>query len=190
MKNHGRWFDGPGSGSPGFSLVEVVLAIAVIAVTFLGLLGLLGVGVVNDQTSSQQTTANNIAQSIVSDLRSTSGNVPSGSTYSPAAKSPRFQLTIPTANTASAATPLSGATPVVLYFDNNATYLQTGGAAPSSAAYAATVYLVQLSYIGNGPAGKGTSQYNDLARVVVAWPARTTTTPVGSVEIVSQFLLH
>jgi len=38
----------------GFSLLEVVIAIAVISVTFIGLIGLLGLGVVTDQTSSQQ----------------------------------------------------------------------------------------------------------------------------------------
>ena len=189
MNKFGRRKGGRGSKSSGFSLTEIVLALAVIAVAFIGLIGLLGLGVVNDQASLGQTVANNIAVSIVSDLRSTSGSVASGATYSVAAKSPRFQLTMPTSDTTSAA-PLAGVTPVILYFDNNATYLQTGGAVPATAAYMAGVYLVQLSHVGNGSGGAWTSQYNDMARVVVSWPAKTTTAPAGSVEIVSQFLIH
>jgi uncharacterized protein (TIGR02598 family) len=173
----------------GFSLIETVIAIAVIAVTFIGLIGLLGLGVANDQTSSQQTVATNIASSILADLRSTPGNVTSAGTYSISANSPRFQLTMPTTDTA-ASSPLTGVTPVTLYFDNSPILVQTGGTAPSSAAYKASVYLVQLSHIGNGSGGVGLSQYNDMVRVVVTWPAAATTTPSGNVDVISQFLVH
>jgi Tfp pilus assembly protein PilV len=190
MNKVGEQAHGHGAGAPGFSLIETVIAIAVIAVTFIGLIGLLGLGVANDQTSSQQTVATNIAASIMADLRSTPGNIAGASagTYK-IANSSRYALSLPTADTASSS-PLSGATPVVLYFDNSPILVQTGGAAPASAAYKASVYLAQLSHVGNGVNGIGLSQYNDMVRVVVSWPAQTTTIPGGNVDVISQFLVH
>ena len=178
------------AGVSGFSLVEVVIALAVIAVTFIGLIGLLGIGVANDQTSSQQTVANDIASSILADLRSTPGNVvgSTAGTYQIGTSS-RYTLSLPSSDTASSS-PLGGVTPVVLYFDNSPVLVQTGGIAPASAAYKACVYMVQLSHVGNGVGGIGTSQYSDLVRVVVTWPALTTTVPAGNVDIISQFQLR
>jgi prepilin-type N-terminal cleavage/methylation domain-containing protein len=178
------------AGAPGFSLVEVVIAIAVIAVTFIGLVGLLGLGVANDQTSSQQTVANDIASSILADLRCTPANVvgSTAGTYQIGTSS-RYGLSLLLTET-TGSSPLSGVTPVVLYFDNSPIVVQTGGSAPPSATYKASIYMVQLSHVGNGSGGIGTSQYNDMVRVVVSWPAQTTTVPAGNVDVISQFQLR
>src|SRR5476651_2340715 len=125
----------------GFSLIEMVLAIAVVAVTFIGIMGLLGTGLANDQASTQQTVATNLAAAILADLRSTPA-------YSSTGKSTRYGLTLPTtpANAATpfstSANPLSGVTPTVLYFDNSPTFISLNPATvPSNATYVANVYM-------------------------------------------------
>jgi len=177
-------------GASGFSLIETVIAIAVIAVTFIGLIGLLGLGVANDQASSQQTVANNIAASILADLRSTPNYA-----YKPmgTGTTTRYGLVLPTspANSttpvSTSATPLSGVTAQVLYFDNSPAFISLGGSVPANAVYVANVYLARIAYIG-----PTAIQSNDLARVVVSWPAQTpaSTAPAGSVDVISQFLIH
>jgi len=174
------------SAALGFSLIETVIAIAVIAVTFIGLIGLLGLGVANDQTSTEQTAATNIASSILADLRSTPAS---------SSKSGRFGITLPTSIPGTSAAPFSGASPnYYIYFDNSSNWLPLGGPAlytspqspiPSGAAYVANVYLAQL-----GTVGPTVSQCNDLTRVVVSWPAQTTAIPAGNVDVISQFVLH
>jgi uncharacterized protein (TIGR02598 family) len=180
MKKSGERARGLRVGASGFSLVEVVLALAIIAVTFIGLIGLLGLGVANDQTSSEQTVATNIAASILSDLRSTP-------IYSSTGKSTRYGLTLPTTTTANSAKPLSGLTATTLYFDNTGTYIPTS--ASTIPIYAANVYLTRTAYVGPNVSAS-LPQSNDMVRIVVSWPAKTTTTPVGSVDIISQFLVH
>jgi prepilin-type N-terminal cleavage/methylation domain-containing protein len=180
MNNAGEQARGLGAGASGFSLIETVIAIAVIAVTFIGLIGLLGLGVVNDQTSSEQTVANNIAASILADLRSTP-------TYS--TTSTRYKLTLPTSAPASSAAPLSGLTASVLYFDNSPVFISLNPASvPANAVYVANVYMTRIGSIG--PAAS--LQSNDLARIVVSWPAKTAagTAPAGSIDVISQFLIH
>lgn len=180
----------------GFTLIEVVIAIAVVSLTFIGLIGLLGVGSASDQTSSQQIQGTAIASSILTDLRSTPGDVAAAGKYAPLAASPRFSIAIPTADNTTAAPLAAGATGLVvasLYFDNSGLYLQTGGVVPANAVYQANVYVQQLSHIGNGaPPSLGISQYNDMARIVVWWPAQipANTSPAGSVETIAQFTLH
>jgi uncharacterized protein (TIGR02598 family) len=166
------------SRAEGFSLVEVVIALSVVAITFIGLIGLLGSGVATEQTSTQQTVATNIAGSILADLRSTPLYLPT---------STRYGLTLPTPVATTASAPLSGVTPTTLYFDNNSTYLSSGATIPANAAFVAKIYLIGNGYIG---ASSAPSQCTDMVRVVVSWPAQTTTVPVGSVDVISQFLVH
>jgi prepilin-type N-terminal cleavage/methylation domain-containing protein len=188
MKKNGERARGPRDRSSGFSLVEVVLALAIIAVTFIGLIGLLGIGVANDQTSSEQTVANNIAASILADLRSTP-------TYS--TTSSRYNLTLPTSRAnagnpiGTSTTPLSGLNPIVLYFNNTAVFIPpiNSSPPPASAAYVANVYLTRAAFLGPS-ATSSTTQSNDMVRVVVSWPAQTTTAPAGSVDFISQFVIH
>jgi type II secretory pathway pseudopilin PulG len=195
MNKDGEQARGLRAAALGFSLIETVIAIAVIAVTFIGLIGLLGLGVATDQTSSEQTVANNIAASILADLRSTP-------TYS--TTSSRLGLTLPiapanaTTPLSTSAKPLSGLTPTVLYFDNNAVVISpiNPASAPANAVYVANVYLARIAYIG--PTSTSATpiasliQSNDIARVVVSWPAKTAagTAPAGSVDVISQFLIH
>lgn len=186
-------------GAPGFSLIEVVIAIAVIGVTFIGIIGLLGLGVANDQISSQQTMANNIAASILADLRSTPP-------YSSTGKTTRFKLPLPTSiPSGNAAKPFSGVSPsYYLYFDNSANWLPIGSSTlytsaqatvPTGAAFMASVYLARIGTVG--PTTTPSSlQSNDMARIVISWPALTLAqinanlAPAGSVDVISQFLLH
>ncbi len=174
------------AGASGFSLIEVVIAIAVVAVTFIGIIGLLGLGVANDQTSSQQTMANNIAASILADLRSTPAFAATP------VKSTRYGLTLPTTAPTSSTMPLVGLTASVLYFDNSPAFISLNPASvPANAVYVADVYLTRIRSIG--PTTTPPSiQSNDMARVVVSWPAQTPagTAPAGSVDVISQFLIH
>lgn len=186
------------AGASGFSLIEVVIAIAVIAVTFIGVIGLLGLGVANDQTSSEQTVANNIAASILADLRSTPA-------YSTVTTSTRYGLTLPTGPAILPATPVSdaasplttgaGATISYLYFDNSASFLPLAAPkvysgvqtpVPTGAIYVAVVYLTRIACVGP----TSLPQSDDMVRVAVSWPAQTTTTPAGSVDVISQFFIH
>src|SRR5437660_11503938 len=59
----------PLSGSAAFSLVEVTLALGVAAVSLIVVLGLLPASLKTQQSSIQQTTANQIISTIFSDLR-------------------------------------------------------------------------------------------------------------------------
>jgi len=159
----------------GFSLVEMVIALAVISVTFIGIIGLLGLGLISDQTSSDQTVATNIATSVIADLRSTSSS---------ATKSTIFNLTMPT--TTASSPPLGSVTPTSLYFDGSANYI---GNSPAGAVYVARVYLARIVLIGP-TATASLPQSSDMVRVVVSWAAATTTTPAGSVDIITQFNVH
>jgi uncharacterized protein (TIGR02598 family) len=55
--------------SAAFSLVEVVLAIGVVAFCLFAVAGMFPVGLKTQQTSTQQTTANQIVAQILADLR-------------------------------------------------------------------------------------------------------------------------
>jgi prepilin-type N-terminal cleavage/methylation domain-containing protein len=180
----------------GFSLLEVVIAISIIAVTFIGILGMLGVGVVNDQTSSQQTAGTIIAESILADLRST----PAYQT-----KSTRFGLNMPASTTATPLAPFSGVTPsYYLYFDNTpcllpisapTAYTAAQSPAPTGAAYVAAVYMGRINIVGPTSTSSAATQTpsllqsNDMARVVVTWPVRAATPPAGNVDVIAQFLI-
>jgi uncharacterized protein (TIGR02598 family) len=163
--------------SDGFSLLEIVIAIAVVSVTFVGIIGLLGLGLASDETSSEQTSATNIADSIISDFRST----PS---YSSTGKSTRFGITLPTTTPGSAATPLAGLTPALLYFDASSNFISLGGAAPASAIYVARVYSTQIN-----PFLTDKTKTSYLVRVAVSWPAAAAI-PVGNLEVITQFSTH
>ena len=165
----------------GFSLIETVIALAVIALAFIGIIGLLGLGLANNQTSSQQTVATNIAASIVADLRST----PSYST-----KSPRYSLPLPNSVTGTPTTPLSGVSRYYLYFDNaqNALGAPTVGAPstiPTGAVYVAYVSMTKLVQVG-----PTLTQNTDMARIVVTWPAQANTPATGNVDIITQFRIN
>jgi prepilin-type N-terminal cleavage/methylation domain-containing protein len=182
----------------GFSLIEVVIAVAIVGISFLAILATLGVGITNDQASSQQTAATNIAASIVADLRSTPGNVPDNATYNPSVKSTRFAIPLPQSATTGLG-PLQGfaAMATAMYFDNSGDFISLvtpgPGAVPANAIYVAHVYPVMLGYIppapAGGPGGTTTSQYTYIVRINVAWPAQAAV-PVGNTDVVTQYITH
>jgi uncharacterized protein (TIGR02598 family) len=64
---------------PGFSLVEVTLALGVAAFCLLSIFALLPAGLSSNQAAIQETSAGNLMSSIVADLRAT----PAGNATSP-----------------------------------------------------------------------------------------------------------
>src|ERR1700761_1108969 len=92
--------------SGAFSLVEVVIALAVTIFCLVALFGLLSVGLRSNQATIEQASATSILSAAVADLRATPQTVPSGS----AANSLQYNIKIP-------ANPVNSATPVTtLYF--------------------------------------------------------------------------
>ncbi len=158
---------------------------------FLAILGTLSVGVTNDQASSQQTVATNIAASIMADLRSTPGNVADNGSYSPSTASVRFQIPIPDTVTANSLAPLDGLTATVMYFDISASFISpvNPGTVPANAVYVARVYPAMLGYVGLGKGKPNTSQYTYLVRINVAWPALAPIA-VGNTDVVTQYITH
>jgi type II secretory pathway pseudopilin PulG len=130
-----------------FSLVEITLALGVAAFCLVAILGMLPVGLNNQQTAVQQTTANAIISQIVADLRA-AVRLPPGQ------QSKQFSLH-----------PHNGGawdpTPDYVYFTN---YGKSTGSnqqtAPADAAFRATI-----NYIF--PPTDTTS----LAYIVISWPA-------------------
>jgi len=140
-------------GPAGFSLVEVTLALGVAAFSLIVLLGLLPAGIKTQQTSIQQTTANQIISQIFSFLRAD-------------VRLPPGQANKVCGNTSCQWDNLHGnwrnrALPDTLYFTNEAK--QTGtvnGTPPADAVFRATItYRLPPS------------DTTALATVRVSWPA-------------------
>ena len=70
--------------APGFSLVELTLALGVAAFCLIGLFGLMPVGVQTNRNATSQTAATNIMGAVIADLRAT-----------PTTNSWSYQFTIP-----------------------------------------------------------------------------------------------
>jgi prepilin-type N-terminal cleavage/methylation domain-containing protein len=183
MKRRKKRLSGLGMESKGFSLVEVVIAIAIVAFTFITLIGLLGGGVASDQKSSQQTVASGILASIVADLRSTpdvcyetaySNNTAAGTITQ---KTTRYQITLPKPTTSETSImlpqtstpppPLKGVLPIYLYFDNDQNELPLGNpnlyttltsTPPTGSVYVAAVYLPSAPIIAVGPDANSSTQ--------------------------------
>ena len=157
-----------GSQSAGFSLVEVTLALGVAAFCLIAVLGLLPTSLKTQQTSIQQTTANQIISTIFSDLRADI-RLPPGLESKVCGNEPPC-----------AWGDLHGhwhdtATPFTLYFTNEGK--QTGalnGTPPTDAVFRATITY-------RFPPSETTT----LADVRVTWPAQVDPdlggVPAGSV---------
>src|SRR5436190_19252843 len=148
----------PLSGSAGFSLVEVTLALGVAAVSLIVLLGLLPAGLKTQQSSIQQTTANQIISTIYSDLRA-DVRLPPGQA-SKACPDP------PDPNQPCQWSNLHGhwrsvAVPDTLYFTNEAKQTGTINGSPPADA----VFRAKITY--RFPPSETTS----LADIAVSWPA-------------------
>jgi len=69
------------SSKPGFSLVEVTLALGIAAFCLIALFGLIPVGVQTNRNATSQTAATNIAAAVVADLRATPTNSTTSTQY-------------------------------------------------------------------------------------------------------------
>jgi len=136
-----------------FSLVEVVLALAVAAFSLVTVFGLLPVGINSNQNSIRQTAAANFAKSIIADLRATQTNTPRANT------STVFNIPIPTAG--------SGNATHTLFLREDGTTGTTAvdaNADPSqNPRYRITLYF----YPPTSSSGKSAT----TARVLITWPA-------------------
>jgi type II secretory pathway pseudopilin PulG len=162
----------PLSGSAAFSLVEVTLALGVASFCLIVLLGLLPSGLKTQQSSVQQTTANQIISTIYSDLRA-DVRLPPGQA-SKACPDP------PDPNQPCEWSNLHGhwrnvAVPDTLYFTNEAKQTGTINGSPPTDA----VFRAKITY--RLPPSETTS----LAYIRVTWPARVDPdnggVPAGSV---------
>ena len=157
--------------SAAFSLVEVTLALGVAAFCLLVLLGLLPTGLKTQQSSIQQTTANQIISQISSFLRS-DVRLPSGQT-SKACPDP------PDPNDPCDWSNLNGhwrdvATPDTMYFTNEGK--------PTTSAPANAAFRAKITYMSPP------TQTTSLASIRVTWPAAPDPdnggVPAGSVTTV------
>jgi type II secretory pathway pseudopilin PulG len=163
----------PLSGSAAFSLVEVTLALGVAAISLIVLLGLLPSGLKTQQSSIQQTTANQIISTIYSDLRA-DVRLPPGQASKACPDPPDPNQPCEWSNLHGHW--LARALPDTIYFTNEAK--QTGsinGSPPADAVFRATI-IYRL------PPSDTTS----LANIRVTWPARVDpdlpgAVPAGSV---------
>ena len=153
----------PGSA---FSLVEVVLALGVAAFVLVAVIGMLSVTLAIQQTSTQQTTANELLAQILADLRA-DVRLPPGQTSKEGTSG--FNLTGHWA---------AVSTPDTIYFTNTGDQTPAGGvnvgSPPSDA-----VFRAKITYLF--PPTATTS----LAGITITWPANVdpaTGVPAGKVE--------
>ena len=150
MKAHAR-------SAPGFSLIELTLALGVAAFCLITVFGLMTVALMTQQASVRQTTATAIISQIAADLGA-------ATRLPPGQQSKQFSLTGHWA---------AQATPDQLYFMTDGTFI-TGSTnqqtVPMNAVFAAAVTYLQ-------PPTETTS----LADITVTWPAQAAV-PTGSVE--------
>jgi uncharacterized protein (TIGR02598 family) len=133
----------------GFSLVEVVVALAVAAFCLLALLGLLSVGNMNNASSIEQTTAASLAAAVIADLRATPAT---------ATKSVRYGIPIPVAG---------GSTVThTLFFDDMGTLSGSVDANANPAQTPSPRYRATLTFAATA-AGKPVVP----VRVQITWPA-------------------
>jgi type II secretory pathway pseudopilin PulG len=147
-----------------FSLVELTLALGVAGFCLLAVLGLLAAGLRTQQSSVQQTTANEILSQVAADLRA-AVRYPPG--LANKLNSQQQTLKGHWANVG---------TPDTLYYTNEG--VQTGGVNPGPAP-ANAVFRLTLTYLS--PPTETTS----LANIMVTWPAQadpTIGTPTGKVQ--------
>jgi len=152
--------------TPGFSLVEVTIALGVAALCLIVVFGLLTVALKTQQASMQQTTANDIIGMILGDLRA--------------------DVRLPPGQQSKSQEGVSGfglhghwaavAQPDTIYFTNQA---KMTGNLNASTAPADAAFRARVTYLF--PPNASTS----VATVIVTWPAAAnpaTTVPAGSVN--------
>ncbi len=146
------------TSAAAFSLVEVTLALGVAGFCLLAIFGLLPVALNSNQAAIEQTTANGILSSIISDLRATPPTAPPGA----AATSRQYSIAIPAGGAAA-----TTASPI---FFNSEKQL---------VAQAQGRYRVTIAFTGPPPGGGAKSA--TCASLKVSWPAAASV-PSGSVS--------
>jgi type II secretory pathway pseudopilin PulG len=152
-----------------FSLAEVALAIGVAGIALVAVMGMLPVGLKVQQTSVNQTTANEIMAAILNDLRA-DVRLPPGQQK----KSQEGVLGYGLHGHWAAV-----ATPDTLFFNVDGTQNGTANSGTNPPAPGGAVFRATITYLF--PPTATTS----IAKVIVSWPAQvilTTGVPSGSVE--------
>jgi uncharacterized protein (TIGR02598 family) len=162
----------------GFSLVEVVLALAIAAFCLIGLLALLPAGLSSNKDAIQKTIASGFAAEVVADLR----NAPANNAANNAGVSPRFRIEIPTSGPTN--TMVSGS-PQTIYFEENGSATDVGQSPTTSSRYRVSVGF-------RAPDTSGDSREVTMVRVLVTWPALADQSPnawptqyTGSYEVIT-----
>jgi len=159
----------PLAKTAAFSLVEIVLAIGVTAFALIAILGMLPVALKTQQTSIQQTTANEIMNTIFGDMRA-DVRLPPGQQN----KSQEGQMGLGLHGHWAAV-----ATPDTLFFDDQGKQIGTATPGTDPAAPAGAAFRAKITYLF--PPNASTS----VAKIIVSWPAAvilTTGVPAGSIE--------
>jgi uncharacterized protein (TIGR02598 family) len=145
---------------PGFSLIEVTLALGVAAVCLVTLFALLPVGLQTHQNATQQVLSADIMSAVIADLRATPVTTPRGG----ATTSPQFAISIP-------ANPVAAVTTSTLFFNREGQF--------STSANANSRYQFTINFVPNGGARTAT-----LADLKMTWPAAASAANAsGSSEI-------
>jgi uncharacterized protein (TIGR02598 family) len=166
------------SGSSGFSLVEVALAMGVAAFCLVSLLGMLTVGLTSSQVSSNETRATHLMSQVADDLQ-VAQVLNNGA--APTKTSPFYGFTLPANGSSSTMT----SSPQTLYLtaDGTATSQINSTMGPGA------VFRVTVGF--SAPAATNAVSQGSSARIQVTWPAQADPAPnswpskyVGSVETV------
>ncbi len=142
-----------------FTLVEVLISIAILGTMLIAVFGLLGVALSNSTSEASETGAGFILSTITSDIRSTSATATNTTLYT---------ITMPVAGAATSTNP-------------NKFYLDTD--------YNITTSIPNARYqVNYWTTGSTTTSQESLVRVIISWPAGAQyTSPQGSVETVIAF---
>jgi uncharacterized protein (TIGR02598 family) len=135
----------------GFSLVEVVVALALTTFCLLTLLGLLSVGNLNNVSILDQTAATSLASAVISDLRTTPVTGASSTSI-------RYGIPVPTNGNAVATTH-------TLYFDDQGGLSGTVDSDASASLTPVPHYRVTLTF------AIAAAKTAVPVRVLVTWPA-------------------
>lgn len=147
----------------GFSLVEVVLALAILGFCLLTLIGLMSEGVTTYHGADSQSTMVNLATMVERDLEAT----PPGTTTQPTQTSPRYGFSIPAAGGTA-----SGSTPQTVYVDISGTATGAVGIAPTSG----SIYRISLFFAPPPLAGE---RMATQVRIMITYPANADSTPTS-----------
>jgi prepilin-type N-terminal cleavage/methylation domain-containing protein len=161
----------------GFSLVEVMLALAIASVCLVSLLALLPAGLSGNKETVRKTVASGFAAEVVADLRNASaGN---------ADISPRFRFEIPNVGGPNT---MIGGVPQTIYLEEDGTATLVGGLSVNTFAHTSQYRVT----VGFRPPADANRYEATMVRILVTWPALADPVPAawpsrytGSYEIIT-----